>query len=340
MEILVKGKQILLNNKKISPYEALFLIEFSNAKCIKDKKEIGVFELIKTQKLNLEEYFFYRDLKLRGFNIILKNPKRQKRALKQIIFKHLKNLKKNQINFKFKGFFAGFTTIIEDEKIAKTLFEKFWFGQYATYKLPHLGKFNKLDIFETCFLVEKKKLKLDISKEALFKKAKSKIPNFFELYQIFKDWRESGFVIKTGFKFGCDFRVYSNLKPDKNVHSKYVVHLLPKTEIGVTELSRAIRVAHSVRKKFILALPNAKPKKRKLYLIEKENKRYIATYLFEQGLVNLNEILFLVEEAEKIGVEPIVVIIDRETSATYYKLQKVKLKNSKFNYFEIDWVRL
>ena len=337
MEILIKGNKILLNNKKINPCEALFLIEFSNAKCIKDKKKITATDFIKQQGINLEEYFFYRDLKLRGFNFYFEKFKKEKKKIKEINFG---KFKKQKIKFKFKGFFEGLTTIVEDEKIAKKLYEKYWFGQYATYKLSHLGKFNKLDIFETCFLVEKKNLKLNITKKELFEIAKSRIQNFNELYQVFKDWREQGFVVKTGFKFGCDFRIYANAKPNKNIHSKYVVHLLPKTKTRVNELSRAIRVAHSVRKKFILALPNAKAKKRRLYLIKKENKNYLATYFFEQGLIDLGEVLFLINEAKKLGVEPILAIIDRETSVTYYKLRKVKLKNANFKYFEIDWVRL
>jgi len=75
-------------------------------------------------------------------------------------------------------------------------------------------------------------------------------------------------------------------------------------------------------------------------MIKKEKKSYLATYLFEQGLVNLGEILFLIEKAEKLGVEPIIGIVDRETSLTYYILRRINLENSKFRYFEIDWVRL
>jgi tRNA-intron endonuclease len=337
MEILIKGKDTLLDNKKLKPCEALFLIEFSNAKCIKGKKELTAIEFIKQQRINLQEYFFYRDLRLRGFNVYFENFEKQKSKIKRISFK---KQKKQKIDFKFKGFFEGLTTIVEDEKIAKKLYEKYWFGQYATYKLPNLGKFNKLDIFETCFLVEKGNLKLNITKKELFEIAKKKIQNFEELYQVFKDWRKQGFVVKTGFKFGCDFRIYANAKPNKNIHSKYVLHLLPKEKTRVNELSRAIRVAHSVRKKFILALPNAKIKTTKLYMIKKEKKFYLATYLFEEGLINLSEILFLIKQAEKLGVEPVIGIVDRETSLTYYILRRINLENSKFNYFEIDWVRL
>lgn len=339
MEIFLKGNEIFAKNKKIQPCEALFLMEFSNAKCFEDGKELSIYELIKKKKISIQEYFFYRDAKLRGFNIYFENFKKRKTKIKAI---EIKAQERQKLNFSFEGIFLeeGLTTIVKDEKIGKILYEKFWFGQYATYKLPNIGKLNKLDIFETCFLIEKGNLKIkNKTKKEVFETAKKRIPNFIELYQIFKDWREKGFVVKSGFKFGCDFRLYKKAKPNKNIHSKYVLHLLPKETTKVSELSRAIRVAHSVRKSFILAIPKAKPKKTKLYLIQKEKNKFLATYLFEQGFINFKQILFAIKEAEKLGYELVLAIIDRETSLTYYKLRRIKLETKKFNYFEIDWIK-
>ena len=71
-------------------------------------------------------------------------------------------------------------------------------------------------------------------------------------------------MIKTGFKFGTHFRVYfPGARPMQSdgsswTHSKHVIHVFPKeSKLLISEWARVIRVAHSVRKTFILAVPGA-----------------------------------------------------------------------------------
>src|SRR5208283_5057149 len=52
------------------------------------------------------------------------------------------------------------------------------------------------------------------------------------------------------------------VKNDKWVHSLHVIHVFPRdAKLLISEWSRAIRVAHSVRKTFILAIPGRSRKK-------------------------------------------------------------------------------
>ena len=75
----------------------------------------------------------------------------------------------------------------------------------------------------------------------------------------------TGLVPKTGFKFGTHFRVYKNIekienneKIEKNddmiklPHSDYLVHAIEEDHVfSLQQLSRAVRLANSVRKEMI-----------------------------------------------------------------------------------------
>ncbi len=72
-------------------------------------------------------------------------------------------------------------------------------------------------------------------------------------YKVFKDLRERGYIAKSGFKFGAHFRVYERGEYS-NAHSVYLVHAVKEGDIlSFSELSRAIRLSQSVKKKMIFA---------------------------------------------------------------------------------------
>ncbi len=74
-------------------------------------------------------------------------------------------------------------------------------------------------------------------------------PEVGEVYDIYRDLRERGLIVKSGFKYGTHFRVYEN---NMEEHSKYLVHLISEKE-EIQKISRAVRVAHGVRKTLLLA---------------------------------------------------------------------------------------
>ncbi len=82
-----------------------------------------------------------------------------------------------------------------------------------------------------------------------------------EKYVVYKDIRERGLVAKTGFKFGCDFRVYQRgvgvKKGPKEAseHTKWIVYTVPEDyACSFAELSRAVRLAHSIRARMLWAI--------------------------------------------------------------------------------------
>ncbi|HEX2066028.1 MAG TPA: tRNA-intron lyase [Candidatus Thermoplasmatota archaeon] len=64
--------------------------------------------------------------------------------------------------------------------------------------------------------------------------------------------REAGVVVKSGFRFGTHLRGYAG-DPEEG-HAVWLVHCLPEGEtLHWSALSRAIRLAHGVRKRFLVA---------------------------------------------------------------------------------------
>jgi len=82
-----------------------------------------------------------------------------------------------------------------------------------------------------------------------------------ERYVVYSDLRERGLVVKTGFKFGCDFRVYQRGVGVKRgpkgpgEHTKWIVYVVPEDyTCSFHELSRAVRLAHSIRARMLWAI--------------------------------------------------------------------------------------
>ena len=76
---------------------------------------------------------------------------------------------------------------------------------------------------------------------------------------VYKDFREKGYVVNPGIKFGCDFAVYQS-GPGID-HAPYIVQVYNKTDtISSTGVVLAGRLSSSVKKKFVLAIPSGKTK--------------------------------------------------------------------------------
>lgn len=78
--------------------------------------------------------------------------------------------------------------------------------------------------------------------------------DFTQKYEAYSDLRERGLIVKTGFKFGAHFRVYSRgVNPYKDgkgrkEHTKFIVHAVRENEnMSFQEMSRAVRLANNIR---------------------------------------------------------------------------------------------
>ena len=79
--------------------------------------------------------------------------------------------------------------------------------------------------------------------------------NFFAKYSVYRDLRSRGLLVRTGFKFGTDFRVYDRGGTVKSAHSKYLVHVVPEEyTCSFPELARSIRLSKNVNKDMIYGI--------------------------------------------------------------------------------------
>ncbi len=104
------------------------------------------------------------------------------------------------------------------------------------------------------FVITDKRNK-ELSFEQLYKKFMKVDKEFGMKYLVYKDLRDRGFCVKTGFKFGSHYRVYARGdKPGKG-HAIWLVHVVPEEYvIEFPLMSRAVRLAQNVRKKMIFAV--------------------------------------------------------------------------------------
>ncbi len=124
----------------------------------------------------------------------------------------------------------------------------------------------ELAFTEALYLLERGRIKLKKDRRIvkfgqLLEFALTKDKRIHEKYTVYKDLRERGLVVKTGFKFGCDFRVYQRgvgVKKGPKApgeHTKWIVFTVPEDyTCSFAELSRAVRLAHSIRARMLWAI--------------------------------------------------------------------------------------
>ncbi len=118
-----------------------------------------------------------------------------------------------------------------------------------------------LSLYEAAYLLERGKIevydkegnKMDFKE--FVRRAEQEEKEFFIKYVVFRDIRTRGFVIKTGYKFGTDFRVYPRGKKPGEAHTQFTVNVMPEEKkLKITEISRMVRLARAIRTKLILAV--------------------------------------------------------------------------------------
>jgi tRNA-intron endonuclease len=145
------------------------------------------------------------------------------------------------------------------------LYKTGFYGKPLGISKPKVPEFKVpliLDLIEGVYLAEKGMIvvyegpeKRKVGLKKLKQKAKQLYDEFDEKYFVYKDLRESGLIVTPGIKFGCDFAVY---KYGPGVeHAPYMVSVKDVTsEISATEVVKAGRLATTVRKRFIVAVPD------------------------------------------------------------------------------------
>jgi len=150
---------------------------------------------------------------------------------------------------------------------SKKLFADGYFGKPIGISKPKPDEIDVpliLDLIEGHYLQLKSKIQIyknkkKISKNSMLDICRGEYHNFDKKFQVYKNFRDKGYIVSPGIKFGCDFAVYQ--KGPGIDHAPFLVQVYNKNEnISSTDVVLAGRLATSVKKQFILAIPNTNNK--------------------------------------------------------------------------------
>jgi tRNA-intron endonuclease len=356
--------------------EALYALNFLRGTCLHGKKELDFNDVAaiysKENPRLFIRYNAFRDWRDRG--LILKRieylDKSKTRKKPKISRKYpAKSMKKFKLKAEVVWYPKSLFSVLQDEALGRRLFNEYWLGQWGIYKQDR-GNLLKLNFLETIFLAKHFGLKVkdlhsgkSLKHSQILKQVLKEREYAKQLYEVYEDWRIKAFVIKTGFKFGTHFRIYFPGASPKSedtewIHSKHVIHVFPKEQkLLVSEWARAVRVAHGVKKTFLLSIPEMKKEDYVDYPAEfiawrrkktgkdwvretpEDRPRYLLVAVAEDEHIGGVELASLLKKAESMGLELILSISDRETAITYYVLKKVILPGSDYEYYEIEWMK-
>lgn len=154
--------------------------------------------------------------------------------------------------------------VLSEEKVIawknfESIYEPGYYGKIISDRL-------ELALIEACLLIKRGRITVTsndkkMTFQDMYDHAKSLDKRFPERYRVYEDLRERGLLVRTGFKFGCDFRVYERgvqlKKGPKSAkeHTKWIVFTVPEEyTCSFQELSRAVRLAHNIRARMLWAI--------------------------------------------------------------------------------------
>jgi len=168
--------------------------------------------------------------------------------------------------------------VVWDVAQGSELYRQGFYGKPIGIPKPKIMDFNVpliLDLMEGLYLAEKEiltvregvKKKTRVSLKKLKQRARKLYEEFDQKYAVYRDMRDHGLIVTPGIKYGCDFAVYRH-GPGVE-HAPYMVSVKKITdEVTATEIVKAGRLATTVRKRFIVAVPDTETGKIR-YLIFK-----------------------------------------------------------------------
>ena len=157
--------------------------------------------------------------------------------------------------------------IIWNTSDSKKLFTNGYYGKPIGISKPKHDEIDVpliLDLIEGYYLMLKSKIKIfrnkkKITENEMLKICRENHHNFNKKFQVYEDFREKGYIVNPGIKFGCDFAVYQ--KGPGIDHAPFMIQVYDRNEnISSTDVVLAGRLAASVKKQFILAIPHGTKK--------------------------------------------------------------------------------
>jgi len=155
--------------------------------------------------------------------------------------------------------------VVWDPKKGSELYRLGFYGKPVGIPKPKITDFDVplvLDLMEGLYLMEKEVITVSedpkrtkVSFEKLRGRARKLYEEFDIKYAVYRDLRDQGLIVTPGIKYGCDFAVYKH-GPGVD-HAPYMVSVKKtKDEVTATDIVKAGRLATTVRKRFIIAVPD------------------------------------------------------------------------------------
>jgi tRNA-intron endonuclease len=164
--------------------------------------------------------------------------------------------------------------VVWDPQKGSELYRLGYYGKPMGIPKPKMMDFNVpliLDIMEGLYLMEKKIITVTEGMEksrVSFRKLRSRARRLYEefdlKYAVYRDLRDRELIVTPGVKYGSDFAVYKH-GPGID-HAPYMVSVKKGEDaVTATDIVKAGRLATTVRKRFIIAVPD----------LEMEQVRYL-----------------------------------------------------------------
>lgn len=138
---------------------------------------------------------------------------------------------------------------------AQSLHEKSYFGT----KLPN--QTFELDPLETLLLMERKRIRvvdasgIEVSSQTILTDASKNDPRIWVKYLVYRDLRSRGYIVRSGYGDGIDFRVYPRGSAREEDIAKFFVVILAEGEpVRLEILDRITKQTVQARKELILAI--------------------------------------------------------------------------------------
>ena len=165
------------------------------------------------------------------------------------------------------AYLRGSRAVVWDSEAASQIFGLGFYGKPIGIPKPKSPNFEKpliLDLIEAAYLASKGEIRLYDPEDERFLTPRELAELASHTYNLFEeklltytDLRNAGYVVTSGMKFGSAFAVYK--KGPGIDHAPFIVDVRRlKDKVDSTDIVRAGRLATTVRKRFIIAIPNLK----------------------------------------------------------------------------------